>query len=241
MTPGMYDHVLAAAVLVLFPALGARAQRDLAQLIAERGSDARRIVYHRIIASQWALGAATLGVWAVRARPWPDIGISQPHGWGFAAVLAITVAILSYCGRQLGRVRREPEFAEATRTSSANLTSMLPSTPAELRHFTFVCATAGIVEELVFRGFLLWYLGIFVPLWAAMLVAALAFGIGHLYQGVSGGLQTGVAALIFSGMYVLSGSLWLPMLLHGVFNYLQVRTIYDAHRGPASARPSSPG
>ena len=58
------------------------------------------------------------------------------------------------------------------------------STPAEMRRFTWLGITAGIVEELIFRGYLVWYFSSFVPLWAAIVITAVAFGIGHAYQGI---------------------------------------------------------
>jgi membrane protease YdiL (CAAX protease family) len=44
------------------------------------------------------------------------------------------------------------------------------------------------------------------------------FGIDHGYQGWSGVLLTGVLALIFTALFVLSGSLWLPMAVHALLD-----------------------
>ena len=53
-----------------------------------------------------------------------------------------------------------------------------------------------------------------MPLPAAVVVAALLFGMAHAYQGSRGVLQTGLVGLGLAVLYVLSGSLWLPMALH---------------------------
>ena len=236
MTPGAFDHLLALLLVVVMPFFAARSRRDMERFVAERGPDARRAMYLRIMLWQWLCAGATIGLWVVTARSWPAFGISWPAGWGFAVALALTIAVLGYCARQLYLVRRRPDLAAKTRESAAALEFMLPSTRADMRVFAFLCLTAGVVEELLFRGFLLWYLNAAIPLWAAVLVSSVVFGIGHLYQGWSGVFQTGAMALLMAGLYVLAGSLWVPMLLHGAVNYLQVRMMYDATRSaPAVA------
>ena len=232
MTPEVFDHLLALLLVVVMPFFAAQSRRDMERFVTERGPDARRAMYLRIMLWQWSCAVATITLWVVTARSWPAVGISWPAGWGFAVALALTVAVLGYCTRQLYLVRRRPDIAEKTRESAAALQFMLPSTPTDMRVFAFLCLTAGVVEELLYRGFLLWYLSAAIPLWAAVLVSSVVFGIGHVYQGWTGALQTGAMALVMAGLYVLAGSLWAPMLLHGAVNYLQVRMMYDAMRSP---------
>ena len=73
---------------------------------------------------------------------------------------------------------------------------------------TALSITAGVVEEIVYRGFVLWYLANFMPLWAALLLSSVFFGLGHSYQGKSGALRTGLVGLVFAILYVMSGSIW---------------------------------
>ena len=47
-----------------------------------------------------------------------------------------------------------------------------------------------------------------------LLLAALLFGLAHSYQGISGMLLTALAGALFCGLYVATGSLLLPILLH---------------------------
>ena len=48
----------------------------------------------------------------------------------------------------------------------------------------------------------------------AVVLSAVLFGMAHSYQGWNGGLRAGVVGLIFALSYVLTGSLWIPILLH---------------------------
>ena len=53
---------------------------------------------------------------------------------------------------------------------------------------------------------------------AAALLSSLAFGLGHAYQGPKGTLQTGLFGLAMAGLYLLTGSIWLSMVLHAVID-----------------------
>ena len=56
-----------------------------------------------------------------------------------------------------------------------------------------------------------------MPLWGAAIVTSLLFGFGHIYQGVANVPKVALVGGIFAGLYILAGSLWLPMILHAVF------------------------
>ncbi len=74
-----------------------------------------------------------------------------------------------------------------------------------------VCLAAGIGEEWVYRGFVLHYLTTAWPGlagWVVLLVAATVFGVGHAYQA------TAVTGLLLSVLYLGTGNLLLPMLVH---------------------------
>ena len=94
---------------------------------------------------------------------------------------------------------------------------MLPTTPAQRWLFVLVCLTAGIAEEWIYRGFVLHYLTTAWPGltgWAVIVTAALLFGVAHIYQGWLGTVATTTLGLFFSLLYLGTGSLLLPMILH---------------------------
>lgn len=105
--------------------------------------------------------------------------------------------------------------------AAKKLAFLLPSTAEERKWWWAVCTTAGICEEVVYRGFLLNYLHIMpwhLSLTWALVVSSIIFGIGHLYQGIAGAIQTAVIGFLFGGLFVITGSLLLPVVLHGVMD-----------------------
>lgn len=50
----------------------------------------------------------------------------------------------------------------------------------------------------------------------ALLVTSALFGAGHLYQGMSGAIATGLTGLIMGALYLGCGrNLWVPIMAHG--------------------------
>jgi membrane protease YdiL (CAAX protease family) len=156
-------------------------------------------------------------------------------GWGFVIAAGLSAALIVQLARQARFAQTRPAFAEAVRKVGKSLQNMLPTDEEEFRAFTVLCVTAGIVEELLYRGFLIWYLNAVLPLWAAVVVSAIVFGLGHAYQGARGIVKTGAVGLAIAGLYLLAGSLWVPMVLHAAVDILQVRMMFNARRSPAIA------
>jgi len=128
----------------------------------------------------------------------------------FLFVVVATVIVLRKGGPE-GKLAR----------AFATLDFILPKTPRQRRLWILLALTAGICEELLFRGFLFRYLHEIVPALPPMcilLVAAAVFGINHLYQGFIGALGTAFLAILFGVMFVGTGNLALPMALHALLD-----------------------
>ncbi len=74
--------------------------------------------------------------------------------------------------------------------------------------------TAGCCEELLYRGFLIWYLNHWCPPVISLLLSCTAFGLAHYYQGLSGILKTGIVGLLMGFVYLLTETLLWPALAH---------------------------
>ena len=98
---------------------------------------------------------------------------------------------------------------------------MLPRTAGERRLFTVVGVTAGVCEEWLYRGFFLAVVAAVaggLPDAVLVAVAAVAFGLAHAYQGPAGVVTTGVLGGVMAALYLSTGSLLLPVLLHAAID-----------------------
>jgi len=107
---------------------------------------------------------------------------------------------------------------------------LLPDTGAERVWWFFVSLSAAVCEELAFRGFLLTrlktILGHLNPKlsgWTpAVIVSAIAFGVGHNYQGVAGLVLVTILGAGLSLLYIRTGSLWPCIVAHFLQDFLHI-------------------
>jgi membrane protease YdiL (CAAX protease family) len=114
--------------------------------------------------------------------------------------------------------------------SFGDLVYIMPRTARDFRHFVAVSITAGIVEEVVYRAFVFWYLAQILPIWAVIVVSSVAFGLAHSYQGIGGMVRVFLIGLAFGIFYVVTGSIWLPMLAHAILDIVQGASIKEVLR-----------
>jgi membrane protease YdiL (CAAX protease family) len=103
-----------------------------------------------------------------------------------------------------------------------DIRALLPRARGELKFGLGLGLSAGIFEELLFRlAMPALIFGIISPGPSAFgavafALAALAFGMLHLYQGPLGILFATLLGLVFAALYVLTGSIAAPIVLHAL-------------------------
>ncbi len=234
MTPGPLDHVLAVVIVVAVPIWGTWGWRVLARSVAANDPDARMREYWRSIVIEWALVLLILTGWLLAGRQLAGLGFQLPMDrrllWGVPPLLG-ALAGLWFQWVSLRRIG--DEGLTRLRAQLAPVELLLPHDDREHRLFRWLALTAGTAEEIIYRGFLLWYAVTLLGPWPGVTVAVLAFAAGHAYQGAMGMVKTGVVGALLTGLYILTGSLLWPMILH---------TAIDLHGGALGRRVlGSPG
>jgi len=209
--------VLAGWLVLVQPWRGRQRYRRLLERLRHDPS-ARLEHYRRGIAFEW-VGAALVGVLAVLAHSrvrslWPpgtDTAVAKQVP-GLAVALVAITAVYRFGGSATRR---------ALAVQLRPVAALLPRTPAERRMFALLALTAGICEEVLYRGF-----GLAALRWAApglghpalILVTAAAFGLAHLYQGPAGVALTGLAGAYLAWIALATGSLVPVMVLHALLD-----------------------
>src|SRR5580658_7382091 len=213
------DH-LVFALLLLFPLIELRWTwpRYLARLAAG-APNARLNFYRSILLEGWIAAAALAAYWAGSKRPWRALLLVPSNPTHFGIGMAIAIALCGVLVLQNKAIHTHPEAMPKVRKKLAYGEPILPHTPAERARFHAVSITAGVCEEFLFRGFLLWYFAVWVGVWPAALLSSIVFGMGHVYLGVKQIPNTALIGFIMAALSILSGSLWPAMLLHAAIDW----------------------
>jgi membrane protease YdiL (CAAX protease family) len=200
----------------------------------------RRAGYRRVIVGQWVCAAMAMALWVRADRPWRDLGLVAPTGpraIGSVLVVVIVGAFVFYQVRGVARITTD-ELAQLRR-ALREVEFLLPHTRDEARWFALVSVTAGVCEELVYRGFLVWALRPYVGTVAAFAIGVTVFALGHAYQGWRGVLKTGAAGIIMSTIVWGTGWLIPAMVVHALIDLNSGMLGFAAHeRSPVDYQMS---
>lgn len=152
--------------------------------------------------------------WA-RAQGPSDVGALLLGGMTAGATTAIVImtVVASIVARRRGATVK-------TRTLG-DIAPLMPRNNAETVWTALLSINAGVGEELFFR--------LTLPLLIALVTgsavagfaaAAVVFGLVHVYQGWVGVLATMFLGVAFTGVYLVTGSIFWPMALHAAFDLL---------------------
>jgi membrane protease YdiL (CAAX protease family) len=226
--PTFADHAFTFLLVVALPAYAAVSYRRLVRQLATGRTNARLQEYRLTLVVQWSLTVVALLVWLAADRPLSLLGVAVPLDLRSLAGAAVTAACLAFLALQWrATMHMTPDVEASLRGQVASVADLLPRTPDEAAAFRALAVTAGICEEVLYRGFLIWYFGSYVGGWPAAVAAGVAFGIAHFYQGLGGVAKTGTVGLITGLLYVATASLLWPMIIHAAV---------DLHGGAVARR-----
>lgn len=104
---------------------------------------------------------------------------------------------------------------------SRTLAMLLPRTARERLGFLGLSITAGICEEVVFRGFLIFALArVIDSATVAALIAAAIFGLVHAYQGFAGSVRAALLGALLSLPVLISGSIVPAIIAHAAIDVI---------------------
>jgi membrane protease YdiL (CAAX protease family) len=224
--------LLAGWMTLVQPFAGRRRYQQLLERLRHDRS-ARLRHYRRGIAFEWG-GAVLVGVLALLAHSrvrslWPPGSHTSVTGQipGIALALIAVTALYRFGGAAMRK---------ALAVQLKPVAALLPRTAAERRVFALLALTAGICEEVLYRGF-----GLAALRWAEpglghpalIAITAVAFGMAHLYQGRRGVALTGMAGAYFAWIAIATGSLVPVMVLHAILDLRILGLPLDAVPFPA--------
>jgi len=225
------DHLFVTLFAVIYPLVGFVGFRRLLRRIEAGRPLNRHDLYRNTIAGHWLLFVMAVLIWVGSGRDWGELGLGSQIDRNFLAGAALTAAGIGVLLLQLSKITklRQPAI-DRLGQQFGRLAPLIPRNGSELARFKLVSLSAGIVEEVLWRGYLIWYLTQHLPLWSAATLSTLGFGLAHAYQGTENLFRITVVGAVLTVLYLLSGSIWLSIVLHVAVDVLQGRLAYEISR-----------
>jgi hypothetical protein len=189
--------------------------------------------YLLTLAWEWVLAA--LVFWGIRMR---GVSLRQLLGerrpsfrdWSDDLILALAFWIAaSTVLVAIGLMLKLAHFS----TPQATLAQLAPQSATEFIVWLLLSISAGICEELVFRGYLLQQFSrASGRLWMGVLISSLLFGVAHGYEGAGGMIAITVYGALFCLLAIRRRSLRPGMIAHAwhdIFTGVALMVLKHAH------------
>jgi membrane protease YdiL (CAAX protease family) len=161
-----------------------------------------------------------LVTWWLHDRPFEAMGfrlslyVKNPV-WTFS--LTALLAVL-YTADLLMSIRKWAKRDPSIDTLD-DTTPFLPKKLRELPAYIVMCISAGVFEEIIYRGYMVTY---FLPEYnfstglpvLAVTAPAFLFSLAHYYQGWQAVLKIFLLSLLLGIIFLSSGTIWLVMTIH---------------------------
>jgi membrane protease YdiL (CAAX protease family) len=218
---GVLASALVAFLVLVVPVLGRRRYlRFTREVQTHPGARVRQ--YRTSIIRQWVLVGVVLVIGLMSGKSWRSIGLPTSTLFRFNAGWTsyfLSVFVLAFLiGLVLFR-KRTPRGRRAAPLRGA--IHLLPRSRLERGTFVGVALTAGICEEILYRGFGLAFLHWAMPtvnLAVDVVVVSLAFGAAHAYQGRSGVAAASIVGALFGVIVASTGTLFVAIVIHALID-----------------------
>lgn len=192
--------------------------------------------YKKVMLGLWIPTVIILVVTTFRPLSFQDIGLkgitintSTLGPWvtyfafGLAGIYMVSLIYYLVGSKVSRKMRIEMVELKKSEHEKIPFKDILPHSKEDKRVWTYVSWTAGITEEIIYRGFLIFALTQLFPsfsVWMVLILSSLLFGLAHTYQGFLNVIKTSLFGLFFAILYMGLDSIVPLMILHFLIDYV---------------------
>jgi membrane protease YdiL (CAAX protease family) len=192
-------------------------------------------MYVRLMLGLWIPAGLVLILLSTGRLTLTDLGLGwfKPYGltWLFYSSVVLAMLYFLYLAYSLVALRINAIKKTSIKQKLPDKVKLLlPITKKEKKVWALTALTAGITEELLFRGFLFFLMTALFPglnIFIILGISTLIFGIGHLYQGPAEAVKPMILGLLFGLFYISFGTILPCIILHAMQDLCGVDMIND--------------
>jgi membrane protease YdiL (CAAX protease family) len=216
--PSTIDHVLVVSLALVSPWIDVALYPRLARATRAGHSEARSIAYSAYLVFAWGCAALVARHWSSEGRAWETLGLGSGSAIGAAFGVAMVLAYVVLALRARRRIVSKPERLTRLRASFGRAEALVPRSRIERVLFAAVALSAGCVEEFLYRGYITWYVAIWLGPVAALALSSMLFGFAHIYLGRAHVARTAMVGLVLGIVVLTAGSLWPAVAIHAAMD-----------------------
>ena len=228
--------ILLIILTIIYPISGSKDVKKLKKSIADGGTNKKVKFYHETIFLSWIptllifllipisdVSLADIGL------KWIQIDTSSLYKWVVIPVIGLYLFhlfqnIYSIIVFKTNKEKR----SKVAKDIPYEFRWFLPITKKEKRAWSYVSISAGITEEIIYRGYFFFALEIIFPvlnLISILFITTLIFGIGHIYLGKEV-IKPALLGLVF-GIYYIAFASVIPIIIIHIAQDLVLRDILE--------------
>ena len=228
--------ILLLITVILFPISGYVEFRKLRKKFLEGDRSQKVKFYRQNIIWSWVPVILIMVVIAVSGHEpdaigfkWISIDTVSLSKWIVYPAIVLYLVYLAYTIYSIVILKvNNASRAKAAGSIPEDMKIMLPITKKEKRTWDYLALTAGITEEILYRGYFFFALAVIFPglsIGYILIISTLLFGIGHVYQGKEA-IRSTLLGFFYGLFYIVFNSL-IPVIIVHVAQDLIVRNLLD--------------
>lgn len=218
--PSIADHILIWAFGIIIPFLsGLQSDKLSGNITFDTRARIRLYLANSMMLS--LAGSSILILWMALQRPFNTLGLKSID-WHHQEVVILTTTLFILLYFTDAYITHKAIRKKGSTPEWINRYSFLPHRRIELPSYLLLCLSAGIFEEIIYRGFMVTYFmptGNNIP-WMAILAPSVLFSLAHYYQGWTAVLKIVVFSMLFSIIFIYTKSIYPTIIIHFLVDVL---------------------
>ncbi|GJM29834.1 MAG: hypothetical protein DHS20C17_24690 [Cyclobacteriaceae bacterium] len=210
MLSAIFYIILLVVIGILMPFLGVTNGNKVKDIL-DRSPQLKVSIYRQTIVTLWVITVLVLVMMYFNNQPLSHIGAE------FILDHMLMTKLLIVCIGYLGLVNLvnlSASSADRLKQLFHRVLYIIPVSKKEYRWSILLSFTAGFCEEIIFRGFLYEQANMYMPEFMGLIVVNIIFALCHWGTGYKNALWSFALGVIWSVIYLKTGSLWIPVLMH---------------------------
>jgi membrane protease YdiL (CAAX protease family) len=226
--------ILLIILTILYPIIGAKEVKKLKQSYANGNTNIKVKFFRESIISSWIPIILIFSLIPISDVSLADIGLKWNPIYNFSLSKWIVYPVIGFYLLHLFQniyhiivfKSNTKKREKVAKNIPGDYKWFLPITNKEKQVWSYLSISAGITEEILYRGYFFFALAIIFPalnLVSILLITTLIFGIGHIYLGKEV-IKSTLLGLIF-GIYYIAFDSVIPVIIIHIAQDLVIRDI----------------